>query len=389
LTVAKLGLRGMLVGISAWNLLTSAAVVMIHLTIPWHVLQTTGSPVRAGLAVAVELAAFAVSCLLGAPLAEYVGYRLTVIVSGLLSAGTVLAIPLLHLGFGQLLMAVALFGLVRAPGHGTALAMTADMGASTGISLHRTAVADEYGRHLSQVAGALLAGVLIAAHGTTTTLTAAGAVLAATSVLTAPLLPPHPKLPSGLSYPDALRQMVALPVGLGSVASTLMLLGLGIGVADAFVLIPLYANDVLHSPTALGLMAGLMAAGIMVGSALHDWLGPITSIGLFSVFILVGNARYGVLATEPGLALVLVAMVIAGLMAGPTAQEPALSRYAQVPPPARVLVIGAAAGKQSALGPPCALLAGVAVVGIGLTASLWVFAGLSIVLIFGASVAEP
>ena len=52
-------------------------------------------------------------------------------------------------------------------------------------------------------------------------------------------------------------------------------------------------------------------------------------------------------------------------------------------------MIGVAAGKQSALGPPCALLAGVAVVGIGLTASLWVFAGLSVVLIFGSSIAEP
>ena len=63
------GLRVTLVGLSAWNLLTAGAVMMIHLTIPWQVMQTTGSPVRAGLSVAVELAAFSVSCLLGTPLA--------------------------------------------------------------------------------------------------------------------------------------------------------------------------------------------------------------------------------------------------------------------------------------------------------------------------------
>lgn len=378
-----------LVGVSAWNLLTSAAVMMIHLTIPWQVLQTTGSPVRAGLGVAVELAAFSASCLLGAPLAERVGYRVTVIVSGLLSAGTVLAIPVLHLGFGQMLMAVALFGLARAPGQNTAQAMTADMAAWPGTSLHRTAVSDEYGRHLSQVSGMVLAGVLIATHDSATALAVAGAVIAAATVLAAPLLPAHPKVPSGLSYADAVRQMVALPVGRGPVTSTLMLLGLAIGTADIFVLIPVYANDVLHSPTALGLMTGFMAAGLMVGSALHDWLGPITSIGLFSVFILVGNARYGVLAVQPGLTVILVMMVIAGLVAGPTAEEPTLSRHARIPPQARVLVIGAAAGKQSALTPLCALLAGISIAGIGLTASLWVLAGLSVVLIFGLSLAEP
>lgn len=393
LNAVGVGMRVTLVGISAWNLLTSGAVMMIHLTIPWQVLRTTGSPVLAGLSLAVGLAAFSVSCLLGAPLGERVGYRATVAVSGLLSAGAVLAIPVLHLGFGPMLMALALFGLVRAPGHSAALAMTTDLAAGSGISLHHMAIVDEYGRHLCQAAGSVLAGVLIAAHGSSTALAVAGAVLAAAAILVTPILavllrPVRPKMTSGLSYAEALRQMVALPVGRSPVASALMLLGLGIGLADVFVLLPVYANDVLDSPIALGLMAGSMAAGIMVGSALNDWLGPINSIGLFTVFILVGNARFGVLAIQPGLTLILVMMAIAGLMAGPTEQEPALSRYARIPPPLRPLVIGAAAGKQFALGPPCLLLGGIAVAGIGLTAALWVLGGLTVVLIFSSSLTE-
>jgi hypothetical protein len=263
--------------------------------------------------------------------------------------------------------------------------MTADLAAGNTLSLHRTAVADEYGRHLFQAVGMVLAGVLIAEHGSSTALVVAGTVIATATILAAPLMPAYPQLTSGLSYAEALRQMVAVPVGRSRVTATLMPLALGIGLADAFLVIPVYANDVLHSPAALGLMAGCMAAGIMVGSALHDWLGPITSVGLFTVFILVGNARYGVLATQPGLTLVLVAMAIAGLVAGPTAEEPTLSRYARIPPSVRGLVIGAVAGKQSALGPPCLLLVGIAVAGIGLTASLWVLGGLTIVLTFSFS----
>jgi MFS family permease len=393
LNAVGFGLRVTLVGLSAWNLLTAGAVMMIQLTIPWQVMQTTGSPVLAGLSVAVELAAFSVSCLLGTPLAERVGYRATVALSGLLSAGAVLAIPLLHLGFGQMLMAVALFGLARAPGQNTVLAMTPDLAAGNGISLHRMAIADEYGRQLFQAGGMVLAGVLIAGPGSSTALAVAGTVIAAVTILTATILaallvPVHPKLTSGLSYTETLWQMVAVPVGRSRVTSMLMLLALGVGLADVFVLIPVYASDVLHSPTALGLMAGLMAVGLMVGSALHDWLGPITSVGLVAVFVLVGSARYGVLAIQPGLTLILVTMVIAGLVAGPTEQEPALSRYARIPPAVRTLAIGAATGKQTALGPPCLLLAGVAVAGIGLTASLWVLAGLTVVLTFGFTFTE-
>lgn len=385
-------MRVTLVGLSAWSLLVTGAVMMIHLAIPWQILQTTGSPVLAGLGVAVELAAFAASCVLGAPLAERVGYRLTVALSGLLSAGAVLAIPVLHLGSGQMLMAVALFGLARAPGQNVVLAMTPDVAVGSGMSFHRLAVADEYGRHLFQAGGIVLAGVLIAGPGSSAALAVAGAVIAAATVLVASILAAllvqvHPRITSGLPYGEALRQMIAVPVGRSRVTSTMLLLSLGIGLADAFVLIPVYAHDVLHSPTALGLMAACLAVGIMVGSALHDWLGPITSVGLFSVFILVGNARFGVLALQPGLTVVLVAMVIAGLVAGPTAEEPTLSRYARIPPQVRAMVIGVSTGKTFALGPPCLLLAGVAIAGIGLTASLWLLAGLAVVLTFSFSFA--
>lgn len=356
--------------------------MMVHLTIPWLVLQNTGSPVRAALGVAVELAAFAASCLLGAPLAERVGHRAIIVVSGLLSAGAVLAIPLLQLGFWPMLMALALFGLVRAPGQNTVMA---DLASVSG----QLAMADEYGRHLCQVCGMVLAGVLIAEYGSSTALTVAATTIAVVMILVALLMPVLPNVTSGLSYGESLRQMVAVPGGSNPVTTTLVMLALGIGLVDVFVLLPVYANDVLHSPAALGLMAGTMAACILVGSALHDWLGPITSVGLFSVFILVGNARFGVLAIQPSLTLVLIAMAVAGLVAGPTEQEPSLSRYARIPPSVRALVIGAGTGKLSALGPLCLLLGGVAVASIGLTASLWVVAGLAVVLTFGSGLVDP
>src|SRR5687768_8809028 len=77
-------------GISqAGNWLTMVAV-------PWFVLETTGSPARAGLTAAAEAFAIVVAGFFGGALVDRLGHKRTSIIGDLASGATVALIPLLY-----------------------------------------------------------------------------------------------------------------------------------------------------------------------------------------------------------------------------------------------------------------------------------------------------
>ncbi|HEX6359370.1 MFS transporter [Actinophytocola sp.] len=367
------------------NGVSTAARAMIFLAVPWHVLQTTGSPVRAGLAVAAELAGMAASSLLCAPILPRWGYRATVAGSGLVAAASIAAIPLWNLTFWPLLLAVLVHGIARAPEQTAMTVIAPDLPGPADVEPDQAGRIDEYVRSGALAVGSVLAGVLIEAYQAPTTMMVGAVAIAAAAVLVGGIVRHDPvELPVPVPYSLGLRSSLVMPVA-GPGSSVLAIAaGAGLAVETAAlngVVLPVYAHDVLHSPLALGLIAGLFAAGIVVGSALHEFVHPVQSPRFALLLVFVNVSRLCVLALRPGLPVILVWTSVAGAAVGPTMETPTIVRYAQVSPPFRALLDGGTRGKLFAAAPVGAVLAGLAVVGIGLTATLWVIAGLMFVLI--------
>lgn len=381
------------------NLLSMTAVAMVYVALPWYVLQTTGSAVRTAVVVAFELAGVAVSLMLSAPMVMRWGARTTAVLSSLAAAAVVVAIPVLHtssgLPFSQLLVLAALFGLSRGPGMLAAVAWAPEVIVMAGVPLDRAAALDERLSGLANVIGTVTAGVLAAFVGPLTTLTITAATFAVPGLLVGVLVPSVPGLTFaflGLSYADELRAMLQyLRNGdLSNGFLVVIALAAAIDFSIATVLLPVYANDVLHSVIALGLMGGTFAAGVLAGSLLYDRFGAWLRIGMGMglLFIIVTAARFGVLAVEPGLTVILVVMALAGLAAGPSMTPPRLVGLAQMPAPQRTLLYGAAQARTVAAGPVLALLVALAVAGFGLTATLWVVGALGLLITLSAAVVD-
>ena len=139
------------------------------IAIPWFVLSTTGSATQTGLVAAAEIAPLVVFKALGGPLLDRVGPRRVTLVCDLGSALVVGSIPLLHqlgaLTFPLLLVLVAVAGALRGPGDAGKAAMTPEIARVAGVSLERVTGLASAVERTSTMAGAALAGLLVAGVG--------------------------------------------------------------------------------------------------------------------------------------------------------------------------------------------------------------------------------
>ena len=138
---------------------------------------------------------------------------------------------------------------------------------------------------------------------------------------------------------------------------------------------PVYADRVLDSVVALGLMGGALSGGAFAGTLLFAWRGhPLPRVKTLVLAFTVGGAlRFFVLAAEPGLVPILVWNVLAGIGIG--AVNPILGtlQYERVPERLRGRVFGAVTAGVLAAAPFGALLAAGCVDLLGLRATLVAF----------------
>ena len=142
--------------------------------IPWFVLQTTGSASKTGITAAAGIVPVIVSGLFGGPYVDRLGYRRASIVSDLASFAAVAAIPLLYstvgLAFWQLVLLVFLGALLDAPGVTARASMLPEVAEPAGWSLERVSGAAAAVNRAARLAGAPIAGLLIAFVGPTNVL---------------------------------------------------------------------------------------------------------------------------------------------------------------------------------------------------------------------------
>jgi MFS family permease len=373
-----------LASLLAANAISIAGNRLTMLAIPWFVLQTTGSVSQTGLVGFFSLLPFVLSAGLGGALVDRLGYRRMSIVADLASGVSVLSIPLLYhtvgLPLAALLALVATGALLDAPGQTAREAILPQLVDRAGTTIERGAsLLDGVSRGAGMV-GAPLAGVLIAVLDPANVLFLDAATFGVSALLMRVFVdgsPPSPGAVRSRGYVAELREGFAYlwhdRLVRAIVAMVVVTNMLDAGMAG--VLSPVYADRVLDSVVALGLMAGALSAGAFAGTLLFAWRGhrlPRVKT-LVLAFTLGGAVRFFVLAAEPGLVPILAWNVIAGVGIGAVNPIFGTLQYERVPERLRGRVFGAVTAGVLAAAPFGALLAAGCVELLGLRATLIAF----------------
>lgn len=319
--------RGALAGLLVSNLVSVAGGGFSVVALPWFVLATTGSAVATGVTVLCETVPLVAVSLVAGALVDRVGAKATRVGSDVLSALTVLAVPVLHatvgIAFWQLLVLVALNGAARAPAPAASLVLLTALAADGGSSGDRERALYAAGVRLATVLGAPLGGALIAWRGAPFALVAD----AATFAVSALVLVATVRLPASAAVrPDRVPAPVRPWAGVAVLAGDRLLRatsGLVVALAALSgawigVLAPAYGLHVLRSPTALGLLVGVSGAGALAGNLVSPWLAARTGHHrLVWTCLAVGTVpAYGVPALTTVVPVLAVAVFVAGVGTG-------------------------------------------------------------------------
>jgi MFS family permease len=370
--------RGPVFALLGANAISLTGNVAALVAIPWFVLQTTGSAARTGVTAFAGLLPIVLSGTFGGALVDRLGYRRTSIIADLASAAAVAAIPLLHstvgLEFWQLVALVFVGGLLDAPGATARGALIPDVCERAGWSLERASGATAVVERASRLAGAPLAGVLIAVVRPTNVLWIDAATFVVSAALIAIGVPRPAERPSEQrgSYLSELRRgytflrrdpMLASLVAMLSVTNLLD--------AFAFVALPVYADRVYDSPIALGVLIGAAGAGSVVGALAFAAIGDRTSRRrVFCWGFVITASWYPVAVLFPPLAVLIVAKTISGVASGPLNPVIDTVFYERVPDGMRARVLGVTQAAAWVAMPLGVLIAGAVIDAFGLAATL-------------------
>jgi MFS family permease len=322
--------------------------MLTHVAIPWFVLQTTGSAAKTGITAFFGFLPVVLAGFFGGTVVDRLGFKRASIFADLASGVTVALIPLLHatsgLEFWQLLVLVFAGALFDAPGETARRALAPNAAGEAGWSLERTGGAVAAIERGARLAGAPLAGVLIASIGATSVLwidAVSFGISALVIGLAAPALMPRPRsrgryvgeLKEGWSFLRADKLLMMLAV---------MVMVMNFLDAAAFsVVLPVYAQRVYSSAVGLGLMIGALGGGSVAGALAFAAVGHRLSRRKVFIWCFMGVALwYPVLAARPALPVAVAALAVAGMCAGPL--NPILStlEYERVPEEIRGRVFG-------------------------------------------------
>lgn len=292
------GLIGLLVA-NAVSLLGSR---MSLVALPWFVLVGTGSAAKTGLVAAAEMLPYVVACALGGPLLDRLGQRRAGIAADVVSALAVAAVALLGMHFPMLVGLVAVAGAMRGLGDTAKRVLFREAVDTSGVNTTRATSINDGINRLATLLGAPLAGILIAAFNAPSVLLIDAGSFVFGSVMVALVV--RGGAPSTVDghepYFQALRGGVEFLRRERLIAGMLLVFSATNLFDSAYgsVLIPLWANEVIGSPVALGLVGACFAAGAVGGNLVFTAIAPrVPRFLTFALGFLVGGApRYLVAA---------------------------------------------------------------------------------------------
>ncbi|MDG4800562.1 MFS transporter [Micromonospora sp. WMMD980] len=369
------------------DLLSNLGTRISVVAIPWLVLETTGSPTRMGLVAAAETLPYMLSSALATPWADRFGVRRTSVFVDAASAAAMAVVALAPwLGFGTLLVLVAVAGGLRGIGDRVKHVLFKPAAERAGVPLIRlTSAYDGLARGMT-LFGAVLGGLLIDWVGLSRAIWIDAATFAVCALLIGTLVrPPAPAQP-----PPRERYLRALRGGFAYLRTdrTLLIMLSVVSASNMFanasvaVWIPLWVNQVLGDPAGFGLLLGVFSAGALLGNLLFTLVGTrLPGRATFALGLaLSGTPRLLALALSDDLVVVLVVTFLSGI--GIAAVNPLLGAalYQRVPEALQTRVLGIS-GSVAFLGLPVgALLGGWSVALLGLTPALLVMSVACLVL---------
>ncbi|WP_329178634.1 MFS transporter [Streptomyces sp. NBC_01477] len=316
------------------NVISVTGNMLTLVAVPWFVLQSTGSPARAGLTAFASTLPVVLAALLGGPLIDRLGLAVSSVVSDAVCAVAIGAIPVLHmaggLSYGWLLALVAVNGLFHAPGETAREVLMPRLAARAGTTVARASSAYEGASRGARMLGAPLAGLLISVTGAADALLVDAATFAASALLIglgirgepAPGRGPRKaaEKAAGHGYLAELREGYAYLVGARLLFAVVVMVMVTNALDQAWsaVLLPVDAREHLGGATAIGVVSGVFAGAALTGSLLYGAFGHrVSQRGLFiGAFLACGFPKSAVAAFLPGLTPLVVACAVSGLFAG-------------------------------------------------------------------------
>lgn len=367
------------------NVVAQVGHMMTAVAVPWLVLQTTGSAAAVGLTGAILAIGSVVPALLGGPIVDRFGLRRASVAADLISGLTVATIPLLKVigvfQFWQLLLLVFLLSAFTTQGDTGRLGLIPHLAERASMSLERSNATDRGIARVGQLAGPLLAGLLIPFIGAANVLFIDAGTFAFSATLVgfgvpAALAAKNRLAPSApkRNYRADLSEGVHFVLGNRLILSMILLCLIGnfFDLPLVTVVLPVYAKEVFGNASSLGLMMGSVAGGTLAGTVLFGAFGrglPRRRLFLGG-WLLAIVITYGALAVRAPLPVLLLAGLIGGLAAGPI--NPILETVVQENTPPHLLgrAFGAVLAFAQAAIPFGAALAGLLIQGAGLVQTI-------------------
>ncbi len=393
--------RGPLVALLTAQYLSAFGNAITIVTIPLYVLQTTGSTATTGLAGFIGALPLIFAGAAGGVLVDRFGGRRLSVLSDLSAGVLVLLVPLLAAtaGLPLPLLLVLLFArtVVATPATAARMALLKPVIEGAGARLESANSWYQAAPRLGLVAGAPLAGVLIAATDSVVGMyvDAATFLIAAGLVAFAVPLAPSRKTASGEQGAAAadgpgffgqLREGMALVKTMPVIGAMTAFVVVTNFLDDAFtpLFLPTYAETVLHDSAAMGWFLGAVGIGAIAGTFLY---GPASRsflsnrrYTLFGCFAAVSVLRL-MLYFEPNAIGVTVICFLVGVAGGPLNPMLSTVMLERVPEELRGRVFGLTGAMALTSAPLGVLTAGWLVDLAGLRVPMLCFALVYLVLI--------
>ena len=371
-----LGNRRPLSAVLAANLISVAGNSLTQLGVPWFVLQTTGSPAKAGIVAFCTMLPVVVAAVAGGPVIDRLGRLRVSMTSDLVCGAAVAAVPLLRsagvLQFWTLCLLMAVTGLVHAPGVTAREVLLPTLAHRAGITLTRAAGFYDGASRCADTIGAALGGVLIAVVGADRVLLVDAATFAVSVALVRVGLHDCPEARPQQAGKTSLRgYRHELGAGYRYLLRTPLLLGIclvvlvtrGLDQGWSAVLLPMHVRDRLGGSVDFGLLEATFAVCALIGALVYAAVGHrLRRWPVFTVaFLIVGLPRFAVAALTGTMTPLVVMMAIEGLACGVLNPILAIVLYEHVPDALRSRVLSATTASTLMITPLGGLAAGLLV----------------------------
>jgi MFS family permease len=363
------------------------SIVMI--TIPWLILEETGSPAFAGLVAAISALPGLLISPIGGWLVDHIGRRTVSIGADLLSAVAVVAFPIVALTSGltsSTIFIIAVIGAIFDPaGYTARKTLLADVAKASDIKLDRLNGIHEGFMGVSWILGPAIGAALISNVGAVNSFWVAGGLFIFAALTIAFLRVGNlGKEARDLAEKMGEKSDRSLRVGFQVLWSDKLLRTLTIAILviaavylpTETLVLPAYFEE-QNNPAGLGIVISALAAGSTIGSFGYGWISARMSRKNLVRATLIGTAVSIIpMALLPPLPLFLLAAFLLGLSWGPFNPLETSLIQQRVPADQQGRVFGVQTAVFYAAPPLGMVLAGLSVESYGVSATYIVLAAI-------------